>query len=299
MTKRLLNLLALLLTIGLVAAACGDDDTAEASDDAAESEDGDDAAAGGDGTLPDLEGREISVAIENAYLPFNYIDAETGEPGGWDYVAIDEMCSRLNCTPNYVAAAWDGMLIAVGDGQDDMAADGITITEERAEIVDFSDGYVSVDQRLLVRIDEDRFATIAELNEGDYRIGSQVGTTNYNAAVAAFGEDSVDAFDDFGFAVQSLINGDVDAVVMDETAGSGYQGENPEDVALLDEILASDEELGFIFPKGSDLVEPFNLVIAEMKADGTMDALLAEYFEPGSFTVTYDDIAEVEYEDAE
>lgn len=296
MSKRLLALLALLLTFGLLAAACGDDDTDAGNDDAPADDEApaDDAV---EGALPDLDGRTVTVAIENAYLPFNYIDLETGEPGGWDYDALDEMCRRLNCTPDYKSVAWDGMITAVGAGQYDMAADGITITADRAEVVDFSDGYVAIDQRILVRVDEDRFATIEDIAAGDFRIGSQIGTTNFTAAGEAFGEDAVDGFDDFGFAVQSLINGDVDAVVMDETAGSGYLGENPDDVMLLDGVLSSNEQLGFIFPLGSDLVEPFNAAIADMKADGSLEALLEEYFGAGNFAITYDDIADPVYEE--
>ncbi|MGY9075599.1 MAG: hypothetical protein ACKVHU_21925, partial [Acidimicrobiales bacterium] len=82
-TKRTLRLLAILFGFVLFAAACGDDDS---TTDAGDS--GDMADEGGD-YLVDLEGRTITIAIENAYLPFNYIDAETGEPGGWDYAAID------------------------------------------------------------------------------------------------------------------------------------------------------------------------------------------------------------------
>ena len=103
-------------------------------------------------------GREITVAIENAYLPFNYILLETGEPGGWDYDFLAEACDRLNCEPVFVQFAWDPMITAVADGQFDMAADGITITAERAEVVDFSDPYVELVQRLLKRVADDRFA---------------------------------------------------------------------------------------------------------------------------------------------
>ena len=49
--------------------------------------------------LPDLDGREITITVENAYLPFNYIDPETGEPAGWDYDVWNEICALLNCTP--------------------------------------------------------------------------------------------------------------------------------------------------------------------------------------------------------
>ena len=61
------------------------------------------------GDSMDLGGREVTIAIENAYLPFNYIDPETGEGAGWDYEVWDEICSILNCTPVYVEAAWEGI----------------------------------------------------------------------------------------------------------------------------------------------------------------------------------------------
>lgn len=292
MRHRFLRLLAALFALTLVAAACGDDSS---SDDA--SGDGGEEAAAGEcepgGEMVDLGGREVTIAVENAYLPFNYIDAETGEAAGWDYDAIDHMAELLNFTPVYETFAWEPMIQAVADGQFDMAADGITITDERAEQVDFSDGYINIEQRLLVRVGEDRFAEADELaDDTSLTIGSQTGTTNYDTAVELVGEDRVRAFEQFGFAVQALIAEDVDAVIMDETAGQGYVGENAEDVEIIGESLSSDE-LGFIFEKGSDLVCPINQAIADMKADGTMEALGEQYFS-GAFTITYDDIADPE-----
>jgi polar amino acid transport system substrate-binding protein len=58
------------------------------------------------GGLPDLGGREVTVAIENQYLPFNYIDPNSGEPTGWDYEAWDAICELLNCVPVYIEAGW-------------------------------------------------------------------------------------------------------------------------------------------------------------------------------------------------
>ena len=109
------------------------------------------------GALPDLGGREVTIAIENAYLPFNFVLLETGEAQGWDYDTVGEICRRLNCTPVWQEFAWDTMIASVAGGQFDMAADGITITEERELQVDFSIGYVAIEQRMLVRIDETRF----------------------------------------------------------------------------------------------------------------------------------------------
>jgi phosphate/phosphite/phosphonate ABC transporter binding protein len=247
------------------------------------------------GVLPDLGGREITVAIENAYLPFNYILLETGEPGGWDYDFLAEACSRLNCEPVYVEFTWDPMIQAVADGQFDMAADGITIKAERAEVVAFSDAYVQLTQRLLKKIDDDRFSDEQEFKANeDLIIGTQIGTTNYDAAVALLGgDDRIITFDQFPLAVQALRSGDVDAVAIDDTAGLGYQGQYKEELELVGRI-SEVEELGFIFPLGSDLVDPINAVLAEMKEDGTLHEINLKWFGP-NFTITYDDIGDGAY----
>ena len=285
--KKLIRLLGLMLSIVLVAAACGSD-AAETVTDAAEDVAEDAMEDEGGDFLVDLEGREITIAIENAYLPFNYIDAATGEPGGWDYAAIDDICSRLNCTPKYETFDWDPMIQAVSDGQFDVAADGITITDERAEVVDFSDGYINIDQRILVSTSNTEITDRASLEAADCTVAVQGGTTNEATATDIVGVDRITLLDEYGFVIQSVINGDSCATIIDETAGQGYVGENADDIVLVGESLSADE-LGFIFPKGSDLVDPFNQAISAMKADGTMAALGEEYFS-GGFTITYDDI---------
>jgi polar amino acid transport system substrate-binding protein len=239
--------------------------------------------------IVDLECREVTIAVENAYLPFNYIDPDTGKADGWDYDVWDEICTRLHCKPVYTEAAWDGMIQAVADGQFDAAADGITITDERAEIVDFSDGYINIEQRLLVRIDEDRISSIDDIvNDENLKLGTQSGTTNYETAIKFLPEERIQAFEQFPFAVQALIAGDIDAVIIDEVAGQGYMGENADELKLVGPSLSSDQ-LGFIYPKGSDLAGPVNQAIAAMKADGTLAEINLKYFGP-DFTITYDDL---------
>ena len=230
--------------------------------------------------IPDLGGREVTIAVENAYIPYNYIDPVTGEPAGWDYDVWNEICVLLNCTPVYEEAAWETMIQAVADGQYDAAGDGITITEERAEKVDFSVGYMAIEIRLLVRIDEDRFDSIEEIvADESLKLGTQTGTTNYETALNYLPAERISAFEQFPFAVQALIAGDIDAVIIDETAGLGYMGENSESVKVVGPSMSSDL-LGFIYPKGSDLVGPVDLAIAELWANGTMDAINSIYFSP-------------------
>ncbi|MBM4408168.1 MAG: transporter substrate-binding domain-containing protein [Chloroflexi bacterium] len=245
-------------------------------------------SAVGGGALPNLNGREITVAVENAYLPFNYIDPATKQGAGWDYDAVNDICKRLNCKPKFVETGWDGMIQAVSDGQYDMAADGITITPERAEVVAFSRGYIAVEQKLMVRKDENRFSSLADVKSGTYIIGTQIGTTNYETAKKEYTDARIKAFDQFAFAVQALINKDVDAVIIDSTAGQGYVGENADQIKLLDGSLSSDQ-LGFVFPLKSDLVGPVNAALAAMEADGTL-AKLADKFFTDKFTITYDDL---------
>jgi len=236
-------------------------------------------AAGG---LPDLGGREIIIAVENAYNPFNFIDEATGQGVGYDYDLFADACERLNCKPVFVTTSWDTIVAVMGgtgQAEFDIAADGVTITAERAQHVDFSTPYIRLAQQLLVKADETRFSNPEELLaiEG-FKVGAQPGTTNYDVAAELFGEENIVAFDQYGLIVQALINGDIDATVMDNVAGEGYIGANPDKLKIVGPELTA-EELGFVFPKGSDLVDPINQALAAMDADGTLDALYAKWFE--------------------
>jgi polar amino acid transport system substrate-binding protein len=288
--KRTLLLLGLVLA--LVAAACGDDEaegdepTPTTSAPATTAAPSDPAAGPG---VPDLAGRTVTVGVENAYLPFNYIPIGGSEGEGWDYDAWRAICDLLNCQAEFVEAGWPAVIDQVANGELDTAADGISITEERAEIVDYSDAYMVVQQKFIVRLDDDRFPDAASIINGDAVVGTQVGTTNFELAQDLLGgDDRISAFDQFGLAIQALITGDVDAVIIDDAAGLGYVGENADQIKTVDDPLQSDP-LGFIFPKGSDLVDPVNQALDVLKTDGTLEALGRKFF-TDAFTITYDDI---------
>lgn len=237
---------------------------------------------GSTGDLPDLEGRTIRIAVENAYNPFNFIDETTGEGIGYDYDLFREACERLNCQTEFVTTSWDTIVAVMGGEAEadtfDIAADGITITPERAEHVDFSIPYIALAQQLLVRADEDRFASVEELQGlPDLKLGAQPGTTNYDMTAETFGEDRIVAFDQYGIIVQALMAGDIDAMLIDNVAGEGYIGANEGKLKLVGAPLTS-EELGFAFPKGSDLVDPINQALQQMMDDGTLDELYAKWF---------------------
>lgn len=285
--KRLVATIALLVLVLPLLVACAPAAATPAATEAVEQPAG--CLGSAEKAVVDLGCRKINIAVENAYLPFNYILVSTGEPGGWDYDAWREICTRLHCEPVFVEVAWDSMIQSVADGQYDVAADGITITEDRAKIVDFSMGYISVDQRLLVRKGETRFDSIeAFAADSTLVMGTQVNTTNYETAKKFLSEERIKAFEQFPFAVQALIGGDVDAVIIDETAGQGYRGENADSIELIGPSISSDQ-LGFVYPKGSDLVGPVDKALESMKADGTLESINAKYFGP-DFNIGSEDI---------
>lgn len=235
--------------------------------------------SGGAGSKTDLGGKTVTVAVENQYPPFNYINKNTGKAEGWDYDAWRAICKIANCKPVFKETGFEGMIQAVSDGQFDAAADGITITPERKKVVDFSTGYITVAQRLMVKKGQTKFKTLAEFKAGSFKAGTQTGTTNFETAKKLYGEGRVQAFETFPFAVQALLNGDVDAVIIDDTAGQGYVGADRDKLGLLPGSIKSDE-LGFIFPKGSDLLAPVNAALAKMKADGSLKKISDHFFDP-------------------
>jgi polar amino acid transport system substrate-binding protein len=218
-----------------------------------------------------LGGKTITVAVENAYPPFNTIDQNTNEGVGWDYDAVREICKRLNCVPEFKQAAWDGIFPAMQAGEFDVLADGVTITDERKKIVDFSIPYVTVGQVLLVRVDETLSVDKMKADQTKL-VGTQIGTTNEIVAKKNFPEARVKSFEDFGAAVMALLANDIDGVVIDNVSATGYMSQN-EGKMKVGGTLTSDEQLGFVFPPKSELKAAFDKALEAMKADGTLDAL--------------------------
>jgi polar amino acid transport system substrate-binding protein len=225
--------------------------------------------------LPDLGGKKIVVAVENAYPPFNSIDATTNKPVGWDYETVTEICKRLNCVVEFKQAAWDGIFSAMAAGEYDMLADGVTFTEERAKTVDFSTPYVSVSQVVLVRVDDTR--TPEQLKaDAKAKLSTQIGTTNEIAAKKYFTTNEVKSFEDFGAAVLAVISKDVDGCVIDFISAQGYMKDNAGKLKIAGEI-STGEQLAFAFPPKSTLKDAVNAALADMTADGTLAALNKKY----------------------
>ena len=232
--------------------------------------------------LPDMAGKEITIVTENAYPPLQFLDKD-GAAIGWEYDAIAEMAKRLNMTVKYETISWDAMIPAVSEGQFDMGMTGITITDERKAMVDFSDAYMRSQSVMMARSDDSRFTDAKSFGADEaLLIGAQAGTTPFYTAVYEVldGNESnprIKLFETFGTSVEALKAGDVDTVLTDMTAGQGYVAASEGKLKLVGEPLGT-EDFGFIFPKGSELAAPMNAAIAALKADGTLDALNKKWF---------------------
>ncbi|MBF9043342.1 transporter substrate-binding domain-containing protein [Rhodobacterales bacterium HKCCE4037] len=240
-------------------------------------------AAAADGHLPDLEGREVVVVTENAYPPLQFIDPVSGLAIGWEYDALAILAERLNFTPVIENISWEAMIPAVSEGQFDMGMTGITIREDRDELVDFSAPYMVSQMRMLVAADEDRFTDAASFAaDEDLLIGSQAGTTPFYVGVYDVldgdeGNPRIVLFETIPAAIQALMTGDVDMVLADSAGGQGYVSANPERLQMIGEPLGT-EEFGFIFPNDSELVAAFDAGIESMREDGTLAELDQRWF---------------------
>jgi polar amino acid transport system substrate-binding protein len=228
--------------------------------------------------LPDLAGRTVNVAVENNYPPFNAVGTN-GEPYGWDYDALTEICRRVSCVPNFTTTPWEGIFPALAAGTYDLAANGISVTEERDVQVDFSTPYMTVGQVLVVPFGAtvDDVAEFAEVAEN--LVGTQAGTTNETAALAAFPAERVKTYADFDAAIAALLAGEIAGVVVDNVTALRLVATNGGRIKIGPQ-LSSDEPLAFAFPPGSELVAPFNAAIESMQRDGTLEAISGRWFRP-------------------
>ncbi|MCR6656542.1 MAG: transporter substrate-binding domain-containing protein [Opitutus sp.] len=167
-------------------------------------------AAQAQDALPDLGGRTIVAVTENAYVPLNFADPASGEGIGFEYDLFNEIAIRLNAEVDWQLASWDVMIQAVRDGQFEVGMDGITINDERKSQIDFSDSYLTSQQLMLVRADEDRFTDAASFAaDAANLVGAQAGTTNFYVAVydVLDGDEAnprIKLFETFGASVQAL-----------------------------------------------------------------------------------------------
>ncbi|MFO7544938.1 MAG: basic amino acid ABC transporter substrate-binding protein [Trueperaceae bacterium] len=224
----------------------------------------------------DLGGRTLIVGSDTTYPPFETVN-DQGEVVGFDVDMVNAICAVINCVAEFQTTAWDGIFAAMANGEFDLIASGITITEERAQVVDFTEPYHEVNQAVAVRT-EDENLTLADFTDGDLLLGAQTGTTNAILAEELVGRDRLRIYDDFNAAMLALINSDVDGVMIDDTSADAFVQQYAGQVVAAIRNVESGEKLGMAVQPGDELVDALNYGLQQIQEDGTLAALVEKWF---------------------
>nr|WP_325201227.1 transporter substrate-binding domain-containing protein [uncultured Oscillibacter sp.] len=283
MKKFVTLLLALAMVLSLAACGGGDKPADNAGDSApADSQpaspetpaDVDAAAA----VFSTVEEGKLHMSTNAAFPPYEM----TTDAGGFEGIDVEvagAIAEKLGLELVVDDMGFDAALTAVQTGQSDIAMAGITVNPERQEVMDFSDSYATGVQVIIVK-EGSSIATVDDLANAEM-IGCQKATTGYiycsdTPENGGYGEEHVTAFDTGALAVMALVNGQVDAVVIDNEPAKSFVAEN-DGLKILDtEFAVEDYAIGLA--KGNTaLLEAVNAAMAELKADGTFQGIVDKY----------------------
>jgi len=279
------KLTALLLGTAMVLslAACGGSastaSSEAASSEAASSEETSEAAsseAASESTdaaeLTTVTAGKLTMSTNAAFPPYE-MTADDGSFEGIDIDVAAAIADKLGLELQVDDMDFDAALLAAQNGKSDMVMAGVTVTDERQKVMDFSDTYAEGIQSIIVPEDSD-IASVDDL--AGKTIGTQRGTTGYIYCTDDFGEDSVVAYDNGLTAVQALNNGQVDAVVIDNAPAKEFVAANT-GLKILDTAYAQEDYAIGVAKGNTALLDAINGALEELQADGTLQSIVDKY----------------------
>ncbi|MGN0795831.1 MAG: transporter substrate-binding domain-containing protein [Christensenellales bacterium] len=242
-----------------------------------------------------LEDGALNVATNCEFDPFEYLD-ESGNPTGIDMDIAQAIAKELGVTCKITDMAFDSVVGSVASGAQDVAMAGLTVTNERKQSVDFTQTYFSSSQVVIAKngstildivaasdSDEDLATAIAAIEKelAGKKIGVQNGTTGY-AYVSGDSDDydgigaTATGFASGALAVQALLNGTVDYVVIDAVPASKLVAANAGIKAS--SVVLTGEDYAFAVKKGNtELLNKINKAMDKLIADGTIESIFSKY----------------------
>jgi ABC-type amino acid transport substrate-binding protein len=221
----------------------------------------------------------LKVATEAGFMPFEYVDAETGALLGFDMDLIREIGNVLGLEVQIDNIAWDGLIPALLNGNYDCLIAGITITDERKEAVDFSEPYFESVLTVVAKTG----GGISSLDDlAGKMVAVQINTTGDFTASDLYDAGDVKGvsrFDTVADAMQAVIIGAADAVVIDLPVAEAYLEANPSAPLNHSGPVSDNEFYGIAVNKNNkDLLEEINGALATLKAQGIYDAIYQKWF---------------------
>ena len=214
----------------------------------------------------------LVMGTNAAFPPYEFV-AEDGSFAGIDVEIANAVAEKLGKTVEVKDMEFDSLIPAVAGGSIDFVMAGLTVTDERKETVDFSDTYATGVQVIIVKEDSD-IASADDL-EGK-KIGVQAGTTGDIYVTGDYGQENVSQFNNGSLAVQALINGQVDCVVIDNEPAKNFVAAN-EGLKILETEYVTEDYAAAFAKENTELQQQFNAALAELIADGTVKAIVDKY----------------------
>ena len=270
-TRRSFLAAAGLTAAALALTACGGSSSSTASSTASSAASSEAASSSAAAELTTVEAGKLTMATNATFPPYE-MTTDTGAFEGIDVDTAQAIAEKLGLELQIDDMEFDAALLSVQQGKADIVMAGVTVTDERKAVMDFSDSYATGIQSIIVPEGSD-IASPDDL--AGKKIGTQRGTTGYIYCTDDFGEDAVVAYDSGLTAVQALNNGQVDAVVIDNAPAKEYVAANPGLKVL--ETSYAEEDYAIGMAKGSSLEDVVNAALEELKADGTLQSIVDKY----------------------
>lgn len=219
----------------------------------------------------------VNVATDPSFVPFEMMDPETGEMIGFDMDIINAVAERAGFDVNLTTMEFSGIIPAVQTGSQEIALAGITITDERAEVVDFSAPYYDSGLQIIVRADNEEVSSLEDL--AGLTVATKIGSTSYDFLQQELGEDAdITPYPGTADMYMALLGRNVDAVLYDAPNVAYFSQTRGEGRTKVVGPLYEGQQYGIVFHKGSKWVEPTNEALASMREDGTYDEIYTKWF---------------------
>ena len=258
-------------------AACGgsastDTASSEAASSEAASSEAVSTAEAAPAALTTVTAGKLTMSTNAAFPPYE-MTTDSGDFEGIDVEVAGAIAEKLGLELQVDDMDFDAALLAAQNGKSDIVMAGVTVTDERQKVMDFSDTYAEGIQSIIVPEDSD-IASADDLT--GKAIGTQRGTTGYIYCTDDFGEDNVIAYDDGLTAIQALNNGQVDAVVIDNAPAQEFVAANP-GLKILDTAYAQEDYAIGVAKGNTQLLDAINGALEELQDDGTLQAIVNKY----------------------
>jgi polar amino acid transport system substrate-binding protein len=275
MKKMLAITLALVIILGLFA-ACGSNQGDANKETTLSADAGSSDTTAADAGLTTIVEGKLTMSTNAAFPPYE-MTTDDGGFEGIDVEIAEAIAAKLGLELVIDDMDFDAALLAVQEGKSDIVMSGVSVTDDRKLVMEFSDSYATAVQMVIVKEDSD----VTMDNLGEKMIGCQRGTTGYIYASdtpenGGYGEDHVTAYDTGAAAVQALVNGQIDCVIIDSAPAEEFVKANPGLTLLEGEWVEEQYAIGI--DKGNlALVDAINDALAELKADGTLQNIVDKY----------------------